>query len=132
MVKTTHHQAWVSDSCIMQELNKLIVVSDDRKLCVFDILNIKPRIIFTIQALEFNPLCVCFERSYDAGKDIIIFGDDGGYVNIITILKKFWLETSSDHETFLNPSMLMRKDSLKKYGMSMYRVRIRVFYNAYL
>lgn len=57
---------------------------------------------------------------------MIIYGDDGGFVNVLTLSRKFLLENNSDSGPgeHLTASKLMKKDSMEKYNMSLYRRKI--------
>jgi hypothetical protein len=52
---------------------------------------------------------------YEADTDLIIYGDDGGYVNVLYLRRKFIVDTAGDNEvTEITASKLLRKDSLEK------------------
>ncbi|KAI9352022.1 WD40-repeat-containing domain protein [Obelidium mucronatum] len=120
------NMSWVADSLFMHDHAKLVIITDDRQLCIFDILSIKPRLIACIAQLENNPLCLAYAPQYDDSGDLILFGDDGGYVNVLQITRKFLFDSSSDSDTFeqLTPAKLQKKDSLKKNSLSYYRRKI--------
>jgi hypothetical protein len=107
-------------------------------------MSIKPRLIASIAQLENNPLCLAYAgrltsracyafeefinvsltANYDEDGDLILFGDDGGYVNVLHITRKFLFDSSSDSETSeqLTPAKLLKRDSAKKNNLSFYRV----------
>ncbi|KAI8827856.1 WD40-repeat-containing domain protein [Chytriomyces cf. hyalinus JEL632] len=124
--KYTPNMSWVADSLFMHDHGKLIIITDDRQLCIFDILSIKARLIACIAQLENNPLCLAYAPQYDDSGDLILFGDDGGYVNVLQITRKFLFDNSSDSESCeqLTPAKLLRKDSLRKNSLSYYRRKI--------
>jgi hypothetical protein len=52
---------------------------------------------------------------YEADIDLIIYGDDGGYVNVLYLRRKFVVDTAGDtNVTELTAAKLLRKDSLEK------------------
>ena len=54
--------SWVTDAMFMHEYNKLVIINDDRQLCIFDVLSIKPRCLLIVGGLEYNPITICFAR----------------------------------------------------------------------
>jgi hypothetical protein len=48
----------VQDAKYIAEHNRLILVTDNRQLSIYDIFAIKPRMVACISSLESNPLCV--------------------------------------------------------------------------
>ncbi|KAI8614723.1 WD40-repeat-containing domain protein [Chytriomyces sp. MP71] len=124
--KFTPSMSWVADSLFMHDHGKLIIITDDRQLCIFDILSIKARLIACIAQLENSPLCLAYAPQYDDSGDLILFGDDGGYVNVLQITRKFLFDNSSDNDGCeqLTPAKLQRKDSLRKNSLSYYRRKI--------
>lgn len=61
--------------------------------------------------LKFNIILV----DYEADIDLIIYGDDGGYVNVLYLRRKFVVDTAGDtNVTELTAAKLLRKDSLEK------------------
>ncbi|KAI9325972.1 WD40-repeat-containing domain protein [Zopfochytrium polystomum] len=118
--------SWVADSVFMHDHGKLVIITDDRELCIFDVLSIKPRMIARISQLDNNPLCLAYSPHYDEEGDLILFGDDGGYVNVLNITRKFLFDSSSDSEALeqLTPAKLLRKDSARKNNISFYRRKI--------
>ncbi|KAJ3092952.1 WD40 repeat domain 95 [Quaeritorhiza haematococci] len=52
--------SWVADAMFMQDYNKLVIISDDRQLSMYDVLSIKPRLVAVVSQLENNPLCVAY------------------------------------------------------------------------
>ena len=119
---------WVLDAKFMPECNRLILVTDGCQMCFFDLFSIKPRLMSMIAHLENNPLCIAITRDYDDNTDMIIYGDDGGYVNVLTLNRKF-LENTSDSgpSEHLTPTKLMKKDSFERYNMSLSRVTLFYF-----
>lgn len=53
-------QAWILDAKFMAETSRLIVVTDSRKMCFFDLFSIKPRLLAVISDLDYNPLCLTY------------------------------------------------------------------------
>ncbi|RKP20946.1 hypothetical protein ROZALSC1DRAFT_27617, partial [Rozella allomycis CSF55] len=113
--------SWVTDACFLHEYNKLALINDDRLLCIFDILSIKPRCVLIAGPIENNPLSICFARSHDEENDMILFGDDGGYMNILTFQRRFFIENATDGDPILFNSSLMAQKK-NKIGMNYTRV----------
>ncbi|KAL2911515.1 hypothetical protein HK105_209004 [Polyrhizophydium stewartii] len=118
--------SWVHDARFMHEHNKLIIITDDRQLCVYDLFSIKPRLVAAITQLENNPLCLAYAAGYDEDTDLILFGDDGGYVNVLSLTRRFLIDTASDNgpSEHLTPAKLTKRDSLEKNNISLYRRKI--------
>ncbi|KAI8914980.1 WD40-repeat-containing domain protein [Powellomyces hirtus] len=114
--------SWVSDSLYLTDHNRLVTITDDRHFCVYDIMSIKPRLIITLGQLENSPLCLAYGGHMDEERDFILFGDDGGYVNVLTFTRKFITENEGGEE--LTPAKLSRRESLKKYNASFSRRKI--------
>ncbi|KAJ3325129.1 WD repeat-containing protein 49 [Boothiomyces sp. JEL0866] len=119
-------QAWVLDAKYMPECSRLVIVTDNRQMCFFDLFSIKPRLIAVISYLENNPLCLALTSDYDVNTDLLIYGDDGGFVNVLTINRRCLVENNSDDgpSEHLNPTKLSKKDSLERYNMFLYRRKI--------
>lgn len=118
------NMSWVADSLLMPDHGKLVIITDDRELCIFDVLSIKPRMLACISQLENNPLCLAYAPQYDDEGDLILFGDDGGYVNVLNVTRKFLFDSSSDEALEqLTAAKLMKKDGTKK-SISYYRRKI--------
>ncbi|KAJ3185585.1 WD40 repeat domain 95 [Geranomyces variabilis] len=120
--KDFSRQSWVADSLYLPDHNRLVTITDDRHFCVYDIMSIKPRLIITMGQLENNPLCLAYGGHMDEERDFILFGDDGGYVNVLTFTRKFITENEATEE--LSPAKLSRRESLKKYNASFSRRKI--------
>ncbi|KAI8929846.1 WD40-repeat-containing domain protein [Entophlyctis helioformis] len=118
--------SWVHDARFMHEHNKLMIITDDRQLCIYDLFSIKPRLVAAITQLENNPLCLAFAAGYDEDTDLIMFGDDGGYVNVLSLTRRFLIDTASDNgpSEHLTPAKLTKKDSLEKNNISLYRRKV--------
>eukprot|EP00842_Homolaphlyctis_polyrhiza_P005998 jgi/Hompol1/639/HPOL_002560-RA len=118
--------SWVHDSRFMHEHNKLMIITDDRQLCIYDLFSIKPRLVAVITQLENNPLCVAYAAGYDEDTDLILFGDDGGNVNVLSLTRRFLVDTASDNvpSEHLTPAKLTKKDSLERNNISLYRRKI--------
>lgn len=118
--------SWVLDAKFMPECNRLILVTDGPHMCFFDLFSIKPRLMSMICHLENNPLCLAITSDYDDDTDMILYGDDGGYVNVLTLNRKFLLENTSESgpNEHLAPAKLMKKDSMERYNMFLTRVRL--------
>lgn len=119
-------QSWVLDAKFMPECSRLIIITDHRQMCFFDLFSIKPRLIAVISHLEHNPLCLEVTSDYDENTDLILFGDDGGYVNVLTMNRRVLVENNTDDGPgeHLNPSKLARKDAMEKYNMYLYRKKV--------
>lgn len=61
---------------------------------------------------------------------MILIGDDGGYVNIFKMRRKFLVDNSSEneHNDFLTQQMLIKKDSFEKYNINVISVYFTVDY----
>jgi WD40 repeat protein len=118
--------AWVLDAKFIAETNRLVLITDNRQMGFFDLFSIRPRLIALISHLEHNPMCVAYTCDYDESTDLIMYGDDGGYVNVLTLNRRFLVENNGDNGAaeHLNPTKLSRKDSLEKYHMSLYRRKV--------
>ncbi|KAJ3227462.1 WD40 repeat domain 95 [Clydaea vesicula] len=131
--------SWVADALFVQEFNKLIIVTDNRQLCIYDILSIKPRLLCAISQLEHNPLCLAHASNYEEESDLILFGDDGGFLNVITLRRSFFENTSDtiqyEHLTAAKLTKvedketktwrkLSKEESMKKYNLFFYRRKI--------
>jgi WD40 repeat protein len=119
-------QSWVHDAKFIPENNKLVIVTDDRQLCIYDIFAIKPRLVACISSLESNPLCVSAAVDYEEDIDLILYGDDGGYVNVIHMHRKFLVDMAGGDVDInaLTPAKLTKKDSLEKNHISLYRIKL--------
>ncbi|KAJ3016984.1 WD40 repeat domain 95 [Thoreauomyces humboldtii] len=120
--KDFNRLSWVADAMYLTDHSRLITITDDRHFCVYDIMSIKPRLIITFGQLEHNPLCLAYGGHLDEERDFILFGDDGGYVNILSFTRKFLTENEGNEE--LSPLKLGRRESLKKYNASFSRRKI--------
>jgi hypothetical protein len=96
------------------------------RLCFFDVTSIKPRLLATISQLEYNPLTLAYFGHYDDDVDLLIIGDDGGYVSIIKMRQKFLVDCaaseSEKNDSYLTPHHLSKRDSLERYNITMYTV----------
>jgi len=79
---------WITDAIFMQEYNRLVVSSDNRFVTIFDILAIKPRLLISFGPFDNNPLCISFNANFNEDYDLLLVGDDQGYMNFIYINKK--------------------------------------------
>ncbi|KAI8812174.1 WD40-repeat-containing domain protein [Cladochytrium replicatum] len=119
-------EAWVTDALFMHDQGRLVTITDDRQLCIYDILSIKPRIVAIISQLEGNPLCLAYAPHYDDDRDLILFGDDGGHLNVLSITRKMIFENTSDADLSepLTAAKLSKKEAWRKYSMSFYKRKI--------
>ncbi|KAJ3340747.1 WD repeat-containing protein 49 [Gonapodya sp. JEL0774] len=116
---------WVMDAVFLHDHGKLVVITDHRQLCIYDVLAIKPRAIAVISPLEDNPLCVSYHPRYDDERDLMLFGDDGGFVNVLSFTRKFFIESSADgRPNVIDPAKLGRKDSLEVNNISLSRRKV--------
>lgn len=85
-----------------------------------------------ISHMENNPLCLAVTSDYNEGTDLIIYGDDGGYVNVLTLQRRFLLEnTGTDGPgEHLTPLLLMKKGSIERHYISLSRVLENSNYSA--
>ena len=106
------HSSWVVNVFYIPEHHKHIIVSDDRKLILYDLMTIKPRIVYGVQDLGDNPLCSTFVPEYEENQCAILFGDDGGYINSVLIPKQFWSENSTEITPYeiTNPERLTNRN----------------------
>ncbi|KNE54965.1 hypothetical protein AMAG_00905 [Allomyces macrogynus ATCC 38327] len=144
-------QSWVTDAVLLQDQNKLAIVSDDRQYavglayaaslpCKFDLLiyghfklkiyemmqSIKPRQLVTIAPLENNPLCIAYTSKFDEERSLLVFGDDGGYINILSFTRRFFADYVSDAEAaVIKPSALSQKEEDQYKGtITLHRKKI--------
>jgi hypothetical protein len=117
--------AWIIDACFLHEYHKLAVITDNRQLCVFDILSIKARCLLILGPFEHNPLSICFARSNDEEIDMLLTGDDAGYLNMVVFPRRFFIDTSTDSDSsiILNPISLTKKEA-NKGGMTYSRRKL--------
>jgi WD40 repeat protein len=117
---------WVLDAKFIQDANRLVLITDNRQMYFFDLFSIRPRLVAQISQLEYNPMCVAYTCEYDESTDLVMYGDDGGYVNILTLNRRFLIENNGDTgpTELITPTKLMRKDSMEKYSMSLYRRKV--------
>jgi hypothetical protein len=89
------------------------------RLCIYEILSLKPRLVLSISQLEHSPLCVTYTYEEDDDTDVILFGDDGGYVNVLHLKKKFF-ENMTDNSLLeqLTPVILTKKKSDPKNSLA--------------
>ncbi|KAJ3375003.1 WD repeat-containing protein 49 [Allomyces arbusculus] len=105
-------QSWVTDAVLLQDQNKLAIVSDDRQLTIYEMMqSIKPRKLVTIAPLENNPLCIAYTSKFEEERSLLVFGDDGGYINILSFTRRFFADYVSDTEAaVIKPSALSHKE----------------------
>ncbi|ORX44215.1 WD40 repeat-like protein, partial [Piromyces finnis] len=106
---TTHF--WITDAAYMQEYNRLVVSSDNRFVTIFDILAIKPRLLISFGPFDNNPLCVSFTANFNEDYDLLLVGDDQGYMNFIYINKKI-LSSSNAFGVWSINSKLNKKSEI--------------------
>lgn len=93
-----------------------------------------------ICSYDFLYLCswlICTLADVDEEENAIIYGDDGGYVNILYIPKRFWSETLSELSPIeiLTP-MKVTKARLNRSGLHMIRKKahadwvLRIMFNS--
>ncbi|KAI8911806.1 WD40-repeat-containing domain protein [Gorgonomyces haynaldii] len=118
-------QAWVQDCKFIPEHSKLVIVTDNRQLCIYDLFAIKPRLVAVINQLESNPLCVSAVANYDDDTDLILFGDDRGFVNVLYMHRRFLVDSAGDNSIYeLSASKLLQKDSMEKYNICISRRQV--------
>ncbi len=59
----TPKASWVADAVYIKDLNRIALITDDRRLSFFDVTSIKPRMIASISQFEFNPLCLHYSST---------------------------------------------------------------------
>ncbi|TPX58932.1 hypothetical protein SpCBS45565_g07880 [Spizellomyces sp. 'palustris'] len=121
-IRDFNRLSWIADAIYIHDHNRLVTITDDRQLCVYDVLSIKPRLIVTLSQLENNPLCIAYGGQHDEERDFILFGDDGGYINVLTFTRKFFTENEGNED--LTPAKLAKRESLRKHNASFYRRKI--------
>lgn len=89
--------SWILDSKYLPECCRLVTISDHRQMCFFDLFSIKARLIAVISHLENNPLCIAVTSDYDENTDLIIYGDDGGFVNVLTVNRRFFSDNNGKY-----------------------------------
>eukprot|EP01136_Pigoraptor_vietnamica_P017476 Opistho-1_new@62676 len=85
------NSSWITDAIFLPNLNKMLVAFDDRQLSFYDSVTADSRVhMLRMKAFEQVPLCLAYVPDTDNNLDrnILLFGDDGGYVNIITLPDK--------------------------------------------
>ncbi|ORZ37998.1 WD40-repeat-containing domain protein [Catenaria anguillulae PL171] len=119
-------QAWVTDAVLMQDQNKLAVVSDDRQLTIFEMMSIKPRKLITIAPLENNPLSIAYASKFEDERSVLVFGDDGGFINILSFTRRFFVDYTSDNEPLVvKPSLLShREDNPYRGTITLHRKKV--------
>ncbi|KAK2191768.1 hypothetical protein NP493_46g07030 [Ridgeia piscesae] len=81
--------AWVT-GCDYMPVIRRVAVCTERSLCVWDVrAKGKNQRIFTVKPIEHSPQClVSIPRSTSPHEDTVMFGDDQGYINVLTITAK--------------------------------------------
>ncbi|KAI0210520.1 WD repeat-containing protein 64 [Lamellibrachia satsuma] len=81
--------AWVT-GCDYMPVMRRVAVCTERSLCIWDVrAKGKNQRVFTVKPIEHSPQClVSIPRSTSPHEDTVMFGDDQGYINILTITTK--------------------------------------------
>jgi WD40 repeat protein len=68
-----NNSSWILDTFYINDQNRLVVVTDDRRyifititdpsLYIYEVMSIKPRVILRLHSLEFNPLCISYSST---------------------------------------------------------------------
>ena len=84
---------------------------------------VKPRLLAVFGPMDYAPMSISYCPKYDETQDILVWGDDGGYVNILLFNKRFFVDhISEDKSIYLDPIVLQRPDMQAKYHMMFKRV----------
>ncbi|KAL7754106.1 hypothetical protein RI367_000086 [Sorochytrium milnesiophthora] len=106
------NQAWVTHAVCMHDFNKLAIITDDRQLCIYEMMSIKPRKLIVIAPFDNNPLCITYTPKYDDEQSALLIGDDGGYVNFLTFTRRFFVDHISESEVkTVKPAALSSKEN---------------------
>lgn len=121
--------SWISDARYMHDLGRLVVVTDDRELNFYDIFSMKLRINLSIIQLEFNPLCLAYTNRENENYVTVFVGDDGGFVNIFTIIPSSLMDSASGSADFVVHQILVaqkitKKESLLSHGVFLVRRKV--------
>lgn len=126
MTLNTTSQApyWIQDAKYIHEHSKLVLVSDDRQLRYYDIFGMAPRLIAKIISLEHTPLCITIAEGFEENLDLLIFGDDGGYLNILRMHRRFLIEKSGESKAGeIQAAQLLKSDSFQNNNISLTRYK---------
>ncbi|KAJ1510084.1 WD repeat-containing protein 49, partial [Coelomomyces lativittatus] len=120
------NQSWVTDATFLHDQNKLVIISDDRQLNIYEMMSIKPRKVVTIAPLENNPLCIAYAYKIDEERSNIVYGDDGGFLNILSFTRRFFVDHVTDTEpSIIKPSSILHKDDNHlKASISLFRKKV--------
>lgn len=70
-------------------------------------------------------MCLSTSPDYDEDTDLIIFGDDGGFVNVLYMHKRFLVDTTGDVDVSeLTAAKIQKKDSLERHNICLVRVKL--------
>lgn len=62
---------------------------------------------------------------YDDTQDLLIWGDDGGCVNILLLTRRFFVDhVTEDKPAFVDPTILLRKEMQDKYHLNFQKRRV--------
>ncbi|KAI9222237.1 WD40-repeat-containing domain protein [Blastocladiella britannica] len=119
-------QAWVTDCVLMQDQNKIAVISDDRQLSIFELISIKPRRLVTITPLDCNPLSIAYASKFDDERSVLAVGDDRGGISVLSFTKRFFVDYTSDTEPLVvKPAALAhREDGPFKGTIHLHRKKV--------
>lgn len=93
------------------------------RVYIYDVFSIKPRLLAVFGPLENAPLCMAYCNKYDDHQDILLWGDDGGYVSTLIFNKRFFVDNvTEDKAAFVDPQMLIKRDMQEKFHMTFHKV----------
>ncbi|XP_064622276.1 WD repeat-containing protein 64-like isoform X2 [Lineus longissimus] len=84
-----NESAWVTGCDYLRSMRR-VIVSTERSLSIWDNrAKVKNQHVFTIKPLEHSPQCVCWVPNSNSHlEDTVLFGDDQGFVNMLTLAAK--------------------------------------------
>jgi hypothetical protein len=60
---------------------------------------------------------------YDENIDLLLFGDDGGYVNVLYLSRQYFIDAAGESDIgTITPGTITKRESLSKHNLFLYRV----------
>ena len=95
--------AWITDCAYLNGLNKLAVSTDNREVTIYDT-TMKQQALLHIKPFDNNPMCLAFgqhvlqsnHQENPVKQDLLLVGDDAGYVNFIQLSDLDFQDKSPD------------------------------------
>lgn len=133
------NSSWVTDAMYLHDHLKLVAACDDRKLYVYDVMSLKPRLLAVIGPMEHVPMCLDYSGKklslafgnifiqllahMDEHRDLLVWGDDGGCINLLYFNKRFFVDNvTEDRPAFVDIDQLSKKENQIKYHMHYIKV----------